>query len=69
MKGGLEELCGNSNLEARSRTLLRALLREFTKCDDDDDGRGGEEDFFLRRNTRASFLSSNFCQGREGRKN
>jgi hypothetical protein len=41
MKGGLEELCGNSNLEARSRTLLRALLREFTKCDDDGDGRGG----------------------------
>jgi hypothetical protein len=67
MKGGLEELCGNSNLEARSRTLLRALLREFTKCDDDG---GGEEDFyFLRRNTRASFLSSNFCQGREGRQN
>jgi hypothetical protein len=41
MKGGLEELCGNSNLEARSRTLLRALLREFTKCDDDDGGGGG----------------------------
>jgi hypothetical protein len=49
MKGGLEELCGNSNLEARSRTLLRALLREFTKCDDDDDGRGGGGGFFLEK--------------------